>query len=63
MPPCWPHPWPVLGEWERQSIALNVDREYRALFSDFAKYFQKEIDAVNDKDMDQEIKILEKLAK
>jgi Ca-activated chloride channel family protein len=62
MPPCWPHPWPVLGEWERQSIALDVDREYRILFRDFAKYFQKEIDAVSDKDLEKEIKILEKLA-
>ncbi len=61
MPPCWPHPWPVLGEWERQSMPLKVDREYRNLFGDFAKYFEQEMDVLGDKDLQQELDILEDL--
>ena len=63
VPPCWPHPWPVLGEWERQSMPLAIDREYRILFSDFSRYFKSEMEAVGDKDLEKEVKVLDQLAK
>lgn len=61
IPPCWPHPWPVLGEWERQSLPLTVAGEYKISFADFAKYLKSEMEALGDKDLQKEIDVLNKL--
>ena len=42
-------------------MPLKVDREYRNLFGDFAKYFEQEMDALSDKDLQQELDILKDL--
>ena len=60
LPPCFP--WPVLGEWERQSVELDVDSNYRKLFHEFSEYLEDEIEALGDEDLQQELDILEKLA-
>lgn len=61
MPPCFPYP--VLGEWERQSVLLSVDENYEELFTEFADYFKEEMSAIGDDTLDQELKLLEKLAR
>lgn len=57
MPPCFIE----LGEWERQSVPLSVDSEYRKIFTQFAEYFKAEVLATRDRDLDQESEILSKL--
>jgi len=58
-----PRPYPSLGQWERQSIKLQVSDGYKKLFGTFSTYFAKEISAIGDKDMQKEMDILEKLSK
>ncbi len=61
---CIPHPYEPSGSsWERQSDPLRVSSHYSRLFTDFADYFEDEMDAIGDKSLDQELNILEKLAK
>jgi Ca-activated chloride channel family protein len=50
-----------LGEWERQSMPLQVSDSYKAVFRDFKTYFESEMNAVNDTTLKQEADILEKL--
>jgi Ca-activated chloride channel family protein len=64
---CLP-PMPVpchfeLGQWERQSIALNVSEHYKKVFADFAKYFEAEMKAIGDDTLQQELDVLNKLEK
>lgn len=51
----------ILGEWERQSVPLQVSKPYRKLFGVFGTYFQKERKAIGDDTMQQEELILDKL--
>ena len=51
----------ILGEWERQSIPLQVSEEYQELFSEFRLYFENEMDEVGDNKLHQEVEILNKL--
>jgi Ca-activated chloride channel family protein len=51
-----------LGEWERQSMPLRVSEPYRELFSQFKDYFQREMQAVGDSNLQQEQVILQKLS-
>lgn len=60
LPPCFPYP--LLGEWERQSVPLNVDENYERLFDEFSQYMSDEIEALGDEDLQQEMDILEELA-
>lgn len=50
-----------LGEWERQSMPLQVAEPYRELFGEFATYFEGEMQATGDENLQQEQAILEKL--
>lgn len=50
-----------LGEWERQSMPLTVSGDYRLLFQQFGDYFRKERLALEDKDLQKEQSILDKL--
>ncbi len=47
-----------LGQWERQSLPLTVSGPYRNLFLRFYHYFEQEIRALNDTDLNQELQIL-----
>ena len=58
---CPPPAWPSLGQWERQSISLNVSPAYKKLFGIFKTYFDGEMKAIGDKDLQQESDILKKL--
>ncbi len=53
----------LLGRWERTSVALSVDAHYRKLFASFKSYFAKEMEAVDDKSLRQEIEILDRLGR
>ena len=48
-----------LGEWERQSLPLQVSPQYRALFAQFKGYFGAELNALEDPTLQQELTILE----
>ena len=50
-----------LGQWERQSIPLQVSDAYEDLFKEFKTYFKEEMNAVGDDTLEQEIEIMEKL--
>ncbi|MEZ4615504.1 MAG: hypothetical protein R2867_08315 [Caldilineaceae bacterium] len=52
---------PALGEWERQSLPLQVSPPYRALFTQFRAYFTAEMAAVQDETLQQEVEVLAKL--
>lgn len=59
-----PYPMEInLGQWERQSIPLSSNFHYSLMFKMFSDYFNLESADLNDKDMDQEKVILEKLIK
>lgn len=60
LPPCMPAR--TLGQWERQSDKLIVTNNYEEVFTDFAAYFKEEAKQIGDKDLDKELKIIEKLA-
>ena len=51
-----------LGKWERQSIPLQVSQGYKELFDEFKAYFTKEMQAIGDPTLEQEIEIMESLA-
>ena len=53
----------LLGENERSSVKLTVSDEYSEIFKNFKKYFEKEMNEINDNDMKQEIDILNMLIK
>ena len=56
-------PGPVeLGEWERQSVPLQVSEPYRKLFGIFGSYFETEGGALEDIDLQQEEVVLETLS-
>lgn len=51
----------ILGEWERQSLPLQVSEPYRKLLSVFSSYFHDEKEAIGDNTLQQEQDILDKL--
>ena len=51
----------ILGENERRSVELSVSDEYKALFKEFYRYMEKEIEVLEDKEMKQELEILDLL--
>jgi Ca-activated chloride channel family protein len=51
------------SQWERQSLPLTVSGPYKALFRDFARYFESEIQAIQDNDLYQEFDILNYLSR
>jgi Ca-activated chloride channel family protein len=51
-----------LGQWERQSLPLQVADPYQKIFAVFESYFQKESEAVGDRSLQQEQAILERLS-
>ncbi len=53
----------ILGEHERTSVDLTVSDEYKDIFEQLKGYLEGEIEAVEDKTMRQEIKILDELIK
>jgi Ca-activated chloride channel family protein len=53
---------PSLGQWERQSIPLAVSKPYGELFREFAGYFEKEMTAIGDETLSQELGILNHLS-
>lgn len=51
----------TLGEWEQQSVDLQVTDPYPARFKAFREYFAAEADALGDEDLQQELAILDAL--
>jgi Ca-activated chloride channel family protein len=51
------------SQWERQSLPLTVTDPYRQIFRNFTVYFENEMRAVNDYDLDQEVQILKYLSR
>ena len=50
-----------LGQWERQSIPLSVSGGYQAIMGQFGDHFEREMDAIGDSELEQELEILRKL--
>jgi Ca-activated chloride channel family protein len=50
-----------LGEWERQSVPLQVSEGYKRLFETFREYFEQEMEAIGDETLEQELEILDRL--
>jgi len=49
---------PRLGQWERQSTALQVSPVYADRFASFSDYFEEEIPVIGDESLQQELAIL-----
>lgn len=49
--------------WERQSLPLVVSAQYRSLFREFSKYVDAEINEIGDGTLDQELDVIDLLAK
>ena len=65
IPPTSPVPLSVpvdLGQWERQSVNLQVSQSYKQLFTQFKTYFESEMAAVGDATLSQEVDVLKKLS-
>ncbi len=63
VPPPFP-PMPIpLGEWERQSLDLEVSKHYGELFEDFRKYFKSEMNKIDDESLERELETLDRLLK
>ncbi len=56
-------PDPSLSQWERTSLPLTVAEQYRNIFKTFGQYFTDEMRAIGDFDLEQELDILDRLAK
>ncbi|CAF3832775.1 unnamed protein product [Rotaria sp. Silwood1] len=50
-----------LSPWERQSTELIISKQYREQFKTFLTYFESEMAQIQDKDLEQEVKLLSKL--
>jgi Ca-activated chloride channel homolog len=51
------------GQWERTSLPLTVTHSYIRVFENFRNYFAHEADILGDRDLDQELDILNYLIK
>ncbi|MDA3802535.1 MAG: VWA domain-containing protein [Patescibacteria group bacterium] len=56
LPPPMPY---ELGEWERTSISLSQNEHYADMFSEFLNYYNSEVEALNDPEMEQESQLME----
>ena len=56
-------PSPYLSRWERQSLTLSVSGEFKDIFELFSKYFEKEMNEIEDESLSQELEILLNLSK
>jgi Ca-activated chloride channel family protein len=54
---------PYLSQWERQSLPLTVSDLYKKIFRTFSEYFEQEMDAIGDNTLEQELDILQTLAR
>ncbi|MFP4177095.1 MAG: vWA domain-containing protein, partial [Candidatus Brocadiia bacterium] len=63
IPICPPRRPRQLGEWERKSVPLEVSGTYSKVFTGFLRHLQEEMKALEDDNLEQEVKILEKLSK
>ncbi len=52
-----------LSQWERRSCPLRVSEGYRKLFAYFARHYKSEMQAIGDKSLQKEHKVLLKLSK
>jgi Ca-activated chloride channel family protein len=52
-----------LGQWERQSLSLQVSEPYNKLFSLYSSYFESERKAIGDDNLQQEEVVLKKLSR
>jgi Ca-activated chloride channel homolog len=52
-----------LSEWERQSLPLAVSSPYGWILEKFRDYFRGEMNAIGDREMEQELQVLELLIK
>jgi Ca-activated chloride channel family protein len=52
-----------LGQWERQSLPLQVSEPYRKLFALYSTYFESERKAIGDGNLQQEEVVLKKLSR
>jgi Ca-activated chloride channel homolog len=52
-----------LGQWERQSLPLTISAPYGRIFAKFGKYFEDEMNAIQDYSLEQELNILFSLSK
>ena len=57
-----PKPETHLGKWERQSSPLRVSNHYKELFKEFSIYFEKEMKAIGDDTLKQELDVLNNLS-
>jgi Ca-activated chloride channel family protein len=51
----------ALGQWERQSVPLNMMAEYQPLLANFATYFKAEMNKCDDETLNQEMDVLHQL--
>lgn len=52
---------PELGTWERQSLPLVVSQPYEDIFRYFSDYFADEMYAIGDRNLEQELDVLDTL--
>jgi Ca-activated chloride channel homolog len=55
-------PDPYLSQWERSSLPLTISTSYQRIFRNFSRYFEQEMQAIGDYDLQQELDILNRLA-
>jgi Ca-activated chloride channel homolog len=51
------------GQWERQSLPLSVSDSYQSLFKEFKRYFENEMDRIDDDSLGQELDIVNLLSR
>ncbi len=52
-----------LGQWERQSLPLQVSDRYQHYFGTFLSYFQQEAREIGDESLNRELGVLERLSR
>ena len=52
-----------LSQWERQSLPLKVYDQYKPIFREFSRYFEEEMYATDDNNLDQELEVLDILSR
>jgi hypothetical protein len=50
------------SQWERTSLPLTVSGDYRQIFQNFSRYYAEEMDEIGDRDLSQELEILNRLS-
>jgi Ca-activated chloride channel homolog len=53
-----PYPDVILSRWERQSVPLRVDSEYRQFITTFNEYFEKEMQGIGDTTLQKEVHVM-----